>query len=89
MFAVLAVTTSIRRDVCPPGPVAAGYLSVAMNVRQARGGKASVALPRSVVSRTRTRADLPTSMQVLAGPLEWLDFRQAVSLRCIFPRTNL
>ena len=75
------------------------YLKAAMNRCQARGGKARVAPLRSAVSRTRTRAVWLTSTQVLAGPLEWLDFRQvAVSLgaaslgcrvRCIFPRTNL
>jgi hypothetical protein len=75
------------------------YLRAAMNRRQARGGKVRVAPLRLAVSRTRTRAVWLTSTQVLAGPLEWVDFRQgAVSVgaaglgcrvRCIFPRTNL
>ena len=85
------------------------YLSEMVNSRQARRGNARVAPPRRAVSRTRTRAAalvpealvpealvleaLPTSTQVLAGPLEWLDFRQVVfpgsGMRCIFPRTNL
>jgi hypothetical protein len=74
-------------------------LSETVNSRQARRGNARVAPPRRAVSRTRTRAAalvleaLPTSTQVLAGPLEWLDFRQVVfpgsGMRCIFPRTNL
>jgi len=100
------ITCAIRKDPratahqmsclspAPLLPAWAAHLIEAVNSLQARDGKARITLWRRAVSRTRTRTDWPTSTQVPAGPLEWLDFRQAPAppgdnfLRCIFPPGN-